>query len=144
MSDIVDWLREGYELMYTPDGSEIDPVATKEKLNKAADEITRLRQELAEAQVWVGRWQKLSDDFQTVEQTASAERNTLRQQLAVAREGLGFYANPENWKNLTTDPDGPAWTTMDNDEGDQARDTLAKLDESRSTTVPVDQMGEKG
>lgn len=89
MSDIVDWLREGYELMYTPDGSEIDPVATKEKLNKAADEITRLRTELAEVRAELEWQMNLRYGEESKASAYKKQRDTLRQQLAVAREGLG-------------------------------------------------------
>lgn len=73
-------------------------------VSDSAAEITRLRAELAEAQA----------------------------QLAIAREGLGFYAKPDTWYEYWTSEDrcGLSCITSvaEQDEGIVACDTLAKMD----------------
>jgi len=55
-----------------------------------------------------------------IERAEAAEDN-----LAKAVEGLGFYANRENWISHQPHEDAE----IDNDEGDRARTTLAELED---------------
>ena len=106
MSDIVERL-ERYVNQYTyevggcPDGT----------LREAAAEITRLRTELAEAQA--AREQTIKN-WEADIRAMNANRDTLRQQLAVAREGL---------EQITGKHKGELRNSAK-----IARDTLTKLD----------------
>jgi hypothetical protein len=118
MSDIVERL-ERYVNQYTyevggcPDGT----------LREAAAEITRLRTELAEAQA--AREQTIKN-WEADIRAMNANRDTLRQQLAVAREGLGEIC--EYKLSREHDEWGLGWRAGRDGAAEMARDTLTKLD----------------
>jgi len=62
-------------------------------MQTAAAEITRLREQLAEAQGQEAHGDGLLERVTSLMQSAVAERDTLREQLRISREGLEYLKN---------------------------------------------------